>query len=75
MDERIGARMKRFELDSHDDERARESENRVGKVFDGSPVDKEEALSWTEEVKSWFGMDAKEEVRGWEMGLVGGEDE
>ena len=75
VDERIGARMRRFELDAREEERARASELRKGKVIDGSPADKEEALSWAEEVKSWFGMEKKEEVRGWEMGLVGSEDE
>lgn len=73
LDGRIAERMRQFELAPQEavDNTTRELNMRV---IDGSPANQEIDKSWTEEVKSWFGME-KKEMSGWEMGLVGDPDD
>lgn len=73
LDGRIAERMRQFELAPQEavDNATRELNMRV---IDGSPANQEIDKSWTEEVKSWFGME-KKEMSGWEMGLVGDPDD
>ncbi|SLM41308.1 tim complex component tim54 [Lasallia pustulata] len=64
VDERIGERMRRFELGGREDT--------FGGLSDGEPRDNE--VTWVETMKIWVGMgNEKHEPKGWEQGLVGEE--
>ena len=64
VDERIGERMRTFELGARGDT--------LGGPSDSGPPDTE--LTWVETMKRWVGLgNEKHEPKGWEQGLVGEE--
>lgn len=68
IDERIGDRMRLFELASEEAERAiREDAARAKEVGWG-------VSWWVKGLRDWAGIGGGKEPRGWEMGLVGEED-
>lgn len=66
IDERIGERMRVFELEERDREQALREEKEMG-------ARKEK--NWLGDVKSWLGIEKKEGLKGWEMGLIGNEED
>lgn len=65
IDKRIGERMRVFELDKRERERAlREEQERTARKRD-----------WLGDVKAWLGFQKDEGPKGWEMGLVGSPDD
>jgi import inner membrane translocase subunit TIM54 len=65
IDDRIGERMRVFELQEGDRERAlREEEKMAARKND-----------WLGDLKTWLGIEQDKSVKGWEMGLVGNEDD
>lgn len=69
VDERIGDRMRLFELASEEAERAvreeAEKEKEAGWVVS----------RWVKGLEDWIGIGGENGTRGWEMGLVGKEDD
>lgn len=62
VDERVGERMRRFELGRREDT--------TGDMSDGRPGDTE--VNWVEMTKRWIGLgNEQHEPKGWEQGLVG----
>ncbi|MCJ1461524.1 mitochondrial import inner membrane translocase subunit tim54 [Pseudocyphellaria aurata] len=69
VDERIGARMRLFELASEEAERGfREEAEKAKEVGWG-------VSRWMNELGNWIGIGGEQETPGWEMGLVGTEDD
>lgn len=69
VDERIGDRMRLFELPSEEAERAvREEAERAIEAGWG-------VVRWGKRLRNWIGTGGETETRGWEMGLVGDEDD
>lgn len=65
IDHRIGERMRVFELDERERERAlREEQEMAAKKSD-----------WLGHVKTWLGIQKDDGPKGWEMGLVGSPDD
>ena len=65
IDDRIGERMRLFELDDQDRERAlREEQELAARKRD-----------WISDAKSWLGIAKDKTPKGWEMGLVGDPEE
>lgn len=69
VDERVAARMRLFELGAEDRERAFREE------ADRRKVEEWAVAMWARGAWEWIGFGAKEEKKGWEMGLLGGEDD
>lgn len=69
VDERIGARMSMFELDAGEVEKAfrQEEERRKNEEM--------AILAWAKGAREWVGLGGKKETKGWEMGLLGNEDD
>lgn len=68
VDERIGGRMRLFELASEEAERAiREEAARAMEAGWG-------VSRWVKGLGNWIGVGGEKETRGWEMGLVGEQD-
>ena len=75
LDERIATRMRLFELAPEEAARAERGEWGGDEDAGGSKKTKNSIWGgWVDGIRAWMG-DEREEVRGWEMGLVGGEDE
>ena len=70
IDDRIGAKMKTFEMSREEEDRAMkiaEQINKVGVL--------EKGKEWYRNVKAWMGWQDNPELKGWEQGLVGEEVE
>lgn len=65
IDQRIGERMRVFELDERERERALREEQEAAARERG----------WMGDIKAWLGMQMEEGPKGWEMGLVGNPDD
>lgn len=69
VDKRIGDRMRLFELASEEANRAiREDAERVKEARWG-------ISRWVKVLGNWIGIGGEKEPRGWDMGLVGEEDD
>lgn len=70
IDDRIGERMRLFELDDRDRERAFSQQE--AEIISATKI-----KSWVAQVKTWLDLENEDErgPKGWEMGLVGNEDE
>ena len=75
VDERIGQRMRRFELGTEDKQRARATMD--GDAEDETNSDSliEKGQGFLQSVKRWAGFEEDRTAKGWEDGLVGNESE
>lgn len=65
IDHRIGERMRGFELDERERERALKEEQEIAA----------NKSDWLRNVKTWLGIQKDDSPKGWEMGLVGSPDD
>ena len=75
VDERIGGRMRAFEMSSDDEERAQRYLDSNTEREDSQNDIVKKGQSWLRSIKGWAGWEDDGKPKGWEQGLVGEESE